>query len=227
MSNINNIQNNNFLTGLSKETSEKNHGDRTKLQQEDFLKLLVTQMSNQDPVNPQDPESFLGQLAQFGTVDGIAKLNNAVEKLNSGLFSNQALQASSLVGRNIQLATNKGYLSSDQVLSGKVIVDQPTNNLKMTISNSSGEVVKQLHLGDANAGEINFQWDGLNDRGEIVSPGIYQVKAEGINGYKNTAFTTLMNAKVDSVTIGQGNKDVALNLKGLGAVALNDIKQIS
>lgn len=226
MAGINNIQNNNSLAALtdaSKTTTQK----ETSLKQKDFLQLLVAQMSNQDPVNPQDPGSFLGQLAQFGTVDGISELNNSMAQLSSGMTSNQALQASSLVGRNVDINSEYGSLTQETGLSGAVDLDQSVKDLKLIVTNGQGEVVKELHLGDKQAGHVQFKWDGIKDNGDSCSAGSYHLKAQGIIGGKSYAFPTLVSANVDSVTIGQSDRDVALNLKGLGSVLLRDVTKIS
>lgn len=222
MAGINNIQQNNQLAMASNKAQESN---KNTLEQKDFLQLLVAQMSNQDPINPQDPSDFLGQLAQFGAADGISQLNNTMSQLSQGLTSNQALQASSLVGRNVNVLSNQGVLN-DNGMEGSITVEAPVKDLKLTITNQHGEIVKELHLGDKQAGNVKFKWDGIKESGDGCMPGQYNIKAQGeINGHAYN-FPTLVSANVDSVTMGQGT-DVALNLKGLGSVSLRDITEIS
>ncbi len=225
MENIGGINNNSLATVANATASSKQK--ETSLKQNDFLQLLVAQMSNQDPVNPQDPGSFLGQLAQFGTVDGISELNNSMSQLSSGLTSNQALQASSLVGRNVDINSEYGVLTQEDGLNGTVTLEQSVKDLRLVITDASGEVVKELPLGDKQAGNVQFKWDGMKDDGDSCHSGNYHIKAMGSVAGQNYAFPTLVSANVDSVTIGQGDRDVALNLKGLGSVLLRDVTKIS
>lgn len=200
---------------------------KSKLGQEDFLKLLTVQMSNQDPMSPDGPGEFLGQMAQFGTVDGIGRLNKSVESLSQLFNANQALQASSLVGRNVQIASPIGVLRQNDGLHAAVNVDGHVNNLSVAIKNAQGEVVKQMFLGDQPQGITEFTWDGTRDDGTPCQPGRYQLVAEGISGGAHVALGTMVTTNVDSVTLGQGGSEsVLLNLGELGSVSINNVNKI-
>ncbi len=226
MSDINNITANNPFDqlGLSGSSPTKS---RTELAQEDFLKLLTTQMSFQDPMNPTDPGEFLGQLAEFGTVDGIQKLNQTVGAMNAGLYSNQALQASALVGRNVKIESNIGYLSPEGGMNGAVIAPQDVQNLTVSVTSDKGEVIKKVSLGDQKAGVVDFKWDGTGNDGTAYPAGKYHMTAEGTIGGTRGNLQTLATANVDSVTLGQGSDNIALNLNGLGMTSFYNIWQIS
>ena len=95
---------------------------RDELGQEDFLTLMITQFRNQDPFEPMDNGDFLGQLAQFGTVNGIEQLNSSMAGLTGSIQNDQALQAASLVGRGVLAQSNAGYLPDGGQMTGAVEV---------------------------------------------------------------------------------------------------------
>ena len=202
------------------------------LGQDEFLRLLSAQLQSQDPLNPQSNGEFIAQLASFSTADGIQDLIGAFEGFSSQITSGQALQASTLVGREVLLPTSIGRL--DRVtggLTGQVGVPPGTQNVTLDISNSRGEFVRRVELGDQVAGgQVNFVWDGFTPDGERADFNErYFVQASGIVGTgEREALTTSLNLRVNSVTLNQGNgQGVQLNLDGgLGQANLSDVIQV-
>lgn len=211
------------LEGLALKTAENK--DNKSLGQDEFMKLMVAQMNNQDPTKPLDNADFLSQLAQFGTVNGITELQNSFSTLASSLQSNQALQASTLVGRSVLVSTNSVNLNVGGVVDGEVDLSGSTGALDLTIKDSSGQIVKELSLGANEAGPVPFKWDGLDDSGVAVPAGQYTITAEASIDGTTEAMETMIKAKVDSVTLA-GASGPLLNLAGLGSVGINDVKQV-
>lgn len=202
---------------------------QTSLGQADFLKLMTTQMTHQDPNNPMQNGEFLSQMAQFGTVSGIQDLQKSFATFASSINSDQALQAASLVGREVSVTTDKGVLAAGGEVAGTVNLTSSTPSLTVAVTNAStGEMVKTIDLQNQSAGEIPFIWDGTNSAGTLVSPGTYKIVASAPVDGKNTAFTTDINTKVESVvmanaTAGTGMK---VNLAGANSVDFSQVKQI-
>ena len=226
---MNQIENNPFsaLNNSTAASSLANTGAATKeLGQDQFLELMIAQIKNQDPTKPMDSSEFLGQLAQFGTVSGIQDLQKSFEQMASSLQSNQALMASSLVGRSVLVPGGIGALPVGGALTGSVDLPLSVAELSVTITDAAGQQVRRLTLGGKPAGEVKFSWDGLDDSGAPATPGIYQVRAEAMVDGKNYGVDTSITAQVESVTLGGAN-GMLLNLAGLGTVSLADVKQIS
>lgn len=224
MTEINKTPGQNIFSSLDQSGQAKG---KNELGQEDFLKLLITQMSFQDPINPQDSGEFLGQMAQFGTVDGISQLNQTVSNLTSQFYSNQALQASSLVGRKVSLPSELNYLSSKDGMQGSIELASSVQNLQVTVKSPQGEIIRKIELGSQEQGSVDFKWNGFDDKNQPVQSGIYKIEAQGNIGSKNVALPTLAYANVDSVTLGQGDGNVLLNLDGLGTARLDDVTKIA
>ena len=200
--------------------------DSSSLGKTDFLKLLVTQLNNQNPLDPQDNSEFVAQLAQFSSLEGMENLNSSMTSLLSSYQSSQALQASSLVGSSVIVQTNSALVDTSSSLNGTVVMPSSGSNVNVKIYDSAGGLVKTLSLGDQSAGNIDFIWDGTNASGEAVSPGNFTFVAEASLNGTTTALATYLPATVNSVTLGQDGAEMTLNLAGIGSVSLSQVKTI-
>lgn len=200
------------------------------LGQDAFLTLMITQLKSQNPLEPLKNQEFLAQLSQFTTASGVQDLKKSFDSLGSALQSNQALQASSLVGRNVLINSKQGYLpaigTGARTMQGVVELPNAVGNLHVNIYNSAGEVVRSVDLGQQSAGQVSYTWDGTNNAGQPLAAGIYQVKAEATFNGKTYNFDTLTVAPVESVTIGRNGQGMTLNVGPLGSVNLTDVRQI-
>jgi flagellar basal-body rod modification protein FlgD len=225
MSTIDPTQNNLNVANATQSASSAASASSPQLGQQQFLSLMVAQLKNQDPMQPMQNGEFLGQMAQFGTVSGIQDLQKSFGSLATALQSNQALMASSLVGRTVLAPGNAGALAAGGALAGAVDLPASTADVVVNITDSSGQLVQRLDLGAQSAGTARFAWNGITAAGTPAMPGVYKVSAQALNGTQQYAPNTLMEARVDSVSLGGAN-GLTLNLAGLGAVNLSDVKQI-
>ena len=200
-------------------------GKKSELGQADFLKLMTTQLQNQDPFAPMENGEFLAQIAQFSTVSGIQDLQASFEKLSQSLVSNQALQATNLVGRSVLAPTGIAALEQDGGVKGVVEVPASSNEVQVTIHAASGETIRRLHLGGQPAGNAQFQWDGRKDDGTRALPGTYFIAASGQYDGRQVALDTLLSSTVDSVTLG-GDGGLLLDLRGVGPLDFTQVRQI-
>jgi len=185
-------------------------------------------MNNQDPTHPMDNSQFLSQLAQFGTVNGITQLQTSFQTLASTLQSNQALQASTMVGRNVMVSGNAYATdSAGGKVSGAIDLTQDTGQLAVQVYNSAGQLVREIPMGAQSAGQIAFTWDGTDSSGNAAPAGVYRVVANALVNGQTTGMDTLMQGKVDSVTLPSGGGTPSLNVSGLGTVSMDNVKQLS
>ncbi|EXF95386.1 flagellar basal body rod modification protein FlgD [Pseudomonas fluorescens HK44] len=211
--------------GLSAATSSVTGGKA--LGKDAFMKLLVTQLKNQDPLSPQDNSAFVAQLAQFSSLEGITSLNTTVSSMASNFSSSQALQASSLVGRSVIAQTSTAQITDpSKGLTGTVNLTSSISDGTVKISDSSGNVIRTLNLGTQPAGSASFSWDGKDSSGALVPAGTYTFKANApVNGTA-TDLATYLPATVNSVTLSQTGGELTLNLAGLGPIALSKVQTI-
>jgi len=187
---------------------------------------MVSQVRNQDPMNPQTNGDFLAQLAQFSTNDSINSMQASISQLASSLQSNQALQASALVGRKVLVNNSTMTLGAEgKSVTGAVNMVSGLSNLTASVYSSSGDLVKTIPLGQPATGMFDFSWDGTNNSNEKLASGNYTLKVNGTFNGQNVSVPTMTYANVDSVSLS--STGFQLNLAGIGAVSLGDVKQIS
>lgn len=218
-----------YLTSLQKQTSKTDSSTGSAgsaLGKDAFLQLLVTQMKNQNPLDPQENGEFVAQLAQFSSLESMQSLNDSVTSIAAGLQSSQALQASSLVGRNVIVETSKALVDTSKEMKGTVNLTSSSTATSVGIYDKDDKLVRTIDLGTQKAGKIDFTWNGLNDDGEAVAAGTYTFKATASIDGKATTMTTNLPASVTSVTMGTNGSEMTLNLAGLGSVALSKIQSI-
>ncbi len=199
---------------------------RNELGQQEFLDLMVAQLRNQDPFAPLENGEFIAQMAQFSQVTGLEKLQTSFDQLATSLQSNQALQASTMVGRTVLVPSSQGMLSQNGTLNGVMDLDQSSSNVVLNISNASGELIRSISMGIQGAGAIPFSWDGLSSSGARMPPGRYNVNATAQTSKGASELSTLVNASVESVTLNQNTRDITLNLKDMGPIAFNQVREI-
>ncbi|MCU7816821.1 MAG: flagellar hook assembly protein FlgD [Candidatus Thiodiazotropha sp. (ex Rostrolucina anterorostrata)] len=192
---------------------------------EDFMNLLVTELTHQDPFKPMENSEMATQVSQFATVSGIDDLNASFNELRSSLTSGQALQAANLVGRDVLVESHVGSLANGESLQGSVNLPASASNVRVMITDHSGALVRELQLGTHEAGQVAFSWDGYDDAGDYMGDGLYQVSAVANVDDAEMAPAVLVAAEVESVNLG-GPGGIQLNLDGLGQISMNDVVQI-
>ncbi|MCS5563368.1 MAG: flagellar hook assembly protein FlgD [Oleiphilaceae bacterium] len=198
----------------------------SELGKNEFMELMLAQLKNQNPLEPQDNGEFISQLAQFSSLEEMQKLSGTVDDVVGQFRSTQALQASAMVGKTVLAPSSVGILGSEGEIRGTIEVPASTGGLRLSVQNQSGELVRQIDLGSSPAGVKSFSWDGQDGNGNPLPPGPYRVVAEASYPQGSQQLSTMVSANVDSVSLGQ-NGAITLNLAGMGSIALSDVKQIN
>jgi flagellar basal-body rod modification protein FlgD len=191
--------------------------------QDRFMTLLITQMKNQDPLNPMDNAQVTSQMAQLSTVTGINKLNTTVESLMSSMQSGQSYQAANMIGHSVLVPGNVVTTSGTGGYFG-INLPVGADKLSVTIKDSAGSTIRTLNLGAKNAGSIPFNWDGFTDAGSVAATGSYQFEVTATTASKNVAADSLNYAQVMSVS--NSTSGVKLNLSNLASVSTSDVQEI-
>jgi flagellar basal-body rod modification protein FlgD len=192
-------------------------------QQDRFLKLLVTQMKNQDPLNPLDNAQVTTQLAQINTVTGIEKLNTTMQSFSTSMLSGQSLQGAAMIGRQVYAVGSTLNLADGKAV-GAVNLAQPADRVYVSIADSAGTIIRRIELGAAGSGMSGFEWDGKTDAGTTANPGQYTFQVVAASGNKAITAEPVALGKVDGVSLGSSG--MKLNLQGGGSVGMSDVKQI-
>jgi len=174
-----------------------------------FLKLLVAQMQNQDPLNPMDNAQVTSQMAQINTVAGIEKLNSTVHGLNGQFMQMQSLQAANLLGREVWLEGNALRIEGG-VGEAAFQIASPADRVRVEILSPAGQVVDTLELGAQSAGRQQFSWrkEGVADDAK------YSFRVTALKGAAPVSATALMLDRVESVGISGDQLTLALQRSG-------------
>ncbi len=181
-----------------------------------FLKLLVAQMQNQDPLNPMDNAQVTSQMAQINTVNGIEKLNASVSGLSTQFVQMQALQGAALVGRDVIVPGNRMDIA-DGAGQGGFELTSPADSVKVEVLNAGGYVVDTLNLGAIGAGRHSFDWDASKSTDTNLT---FRVTA--MSGATKLSSTSLMRDRVDAVSTS--GDSLMLELERSGQVPYSTIK---
>lgn len=195
----------NTVNGTSSSSTSSSTGSSSTDLQTTFLKLLTTQLQNQDPTNPADSSQMTSQLAQINTVTGISQLNTTLTSLASQLSAGQSAQASLLIGQSVLVPGSTTTVASGASSGFGVSLGSSVSDLTVTIKNSSGQIVNTLDLGAQQAGTIPVAWRPVDSSGNTLADGTYTVSASGTSTTgATTAETTLSGAQVQSVVQQSG-----------------------
>lgn len=209
--------------GLTASQDQKTSGNNLGI--EDFMNLLVTQLTHQDPFKPMENTELATQISQFATVSGIDDLNKSFSDFAGNMVAQQSIQASNLVGHEVMIESYTGVLPTGGSLNGAVYLPSAGSNVKVQITDKSGALVRELSLGQQNAGMSQFSWDGITDSGDYADPGQYNITATASIDDTDQGLSTMVYANVDSVNIG-GSNGVLVNLDGLGMVPIDSVLEI-
>jgi flagellar basal-body rod modification protein FlgD len=182
--------------------------------QDTFLTLMLTQLQNQDPMQPLESGEFLSQLAAFETAAGVSELQNSLLQLNASLYTSQALQASGLIGHEILTGAAGVTLGAEGSIEGFVQLPQ----------SASPALVRRIELGSQPAGRASFVWDGTDDAGMRLPPGEYTFSCNVAVDGTTQAVPVLMAAEVESVVLD--GYDILLNLADGSQVPFSQVTEI-
>jgi len=193
------------------------------LGQADFLRLMTEQLQHQDPLNPMENSEFLGQLAQFSTVQGIQGLQTSMDSFNGSLATDQMLRGAALVGRSVLVPSAKMSLGSEGNVNG-VVAAPDAGTVTFDITDVNGQSVRKITVQAEKAGEVAFEWDGKDASGNRLAAGTYGISASIGTGETKKDLSTYVESRVDSVTVGSDG--VFLDLAGLGTAPLDYVLRI-
>ena len=223
---INSVEANSVLNNLSIRNQPESEKSASQSDKDMFMRLLLAQIENQDPLKPTDQTDFVAQLAQFSSLEGIQNLSNSVQDIGAMYRSSQALQATALVGREVLVPGQIGYLEQGSEISGMIEANQASGDVMMVIKDATGQVVANRDLGNIGSAETPFSWDGTNNLGEDLPAGLYSISIEGTMSGENEALITSMYSRVNSVSIVDNQGGMLLNLNGVGQINSSEIQEV-
>ena len=191
-----------------------------------FMTMLVTQLKNQDPLNPLDNSQMTSQLAQINTLSGIEELNKTLQSITGQIDASQSLQAAALIGREVLVPGDRVSVgNTGQTTPFGIDLASAADQVKVSIYDNAGNLVRQFDLGAQEAGVQSFSWDGSLDAGGTAAAGTYKVAVAATTDGKAQDATVLTYGQVGS--IANSSSGPLLDLGAiLGQVSLQSVRQI-
>lgn len=185
-----------------------------------FLDLLVAQISHQNPLDPMDGTQYVSQLAEFANVESLQSLRIDSGKNLELQASQQALQATALIGQQVDVVADTILLEQAAEVKGAVNLGVEAQSVTVRLYNAQGQLMQQQELPFTGIGTLRFAF-------EQQDAGGYYVQADAnING-KPQPLTTLLSGEVERVSVGSNKDDIILQVNGLGNHALLDTNQLA
>jgi flagellar basal-body rod modification protein FlgD len=194
------------------------------LGQDDFLKLMVAQLKNQDPFSPVDNTQMVAQMAQFSSVSGITEMNTTLKAIADKLAGTSTSDALSYVGKTVLTEGDVAFGRTTGGIAGAVELDAAADDVKVTIQDQEGNTLKTMDLGKSSQGTVSFDWDGKTAAGEDAGAGPFKVVATATASGKAITSRSLVWAPVQSVSLASGTP--VLNVAGLGSVDISAVREI-
>uniref|UniRef100_Q31FK9 Basal-body rod modification protein FlgD n=1 Tax=Hydrogenovibrio crunogenus (strain DSM 25203 / XCL-2) TaxID=317025 RepID=Q31FK9_HYDCU len=218
--------NTDYMKALQQSTNGKSNAPDQQLGQADFLRLLTTQLQNQDPNKPMDPTNFVTDLTQMSQLEATTKMNQSMLAMTTGLQNMQVMQSASLIGKNVQAIGDTMSHEAGTETPIRLSLDQPLKDVTVVVSDGSGPV-SEIFVDDLNAGEKMVNWDGKDKLGNVAGSGEYTLTVFGLDKEGELqSIKTIVPSKVNSISINDDGTTTATLATG-EKVKIDDIREIS
>ncbi len=213
-----------ILNKLGINSSEKSNMPKAKdqLGQEDFLKLMTTQLQNQDPFAPMENGEFIAQMAQFSTVTGITSMDESLKNVAAKLGETRIATAANMLGHSVLVPGTIARADDDGSVNGVIDLPSAATNVNVVFKSQNGEILDTINLGNQSSGLVGFAWHGapkdMIESDEPIFVEAYANSGKGMEGVSSSIF-----AEVLSSSAGDGDSGVMLDVRDYGTISANEV----
>ena len=213
-----------ILNKLGINSSEKSTVPKAKdqLGQEDFLKLMTTQLQNQDPFAPMENGEFIAQMAQFSTVTGITSMDESLKNVAAKLGETRIATAANMLGHSVLVPGKIARADNDGSVNGVIDLPSASTNVNVVFKSQNGEIIDTINLGNQSSGLVGFAWHGapkdMIENDEPIFVEAYANSGKGMEGVSSSIF-----AEVLSSSAGDGDSGVMLDVRDYGTISANEV----
>mgnify|MGYP000261161275 FL=1 len=195
---------------------------KDKLGQEDFLKLMTTQLQNQDPFAPMENGEFIAQMAQFSTVTGITSMDESLKNVAAKLGETRIATAANMLGHSVLVPGKVARTDDDGSVNGVIDLPSAATNVNVVFKSQSGDIIDTINLGNQSSGLVGFAWHGapkeMTDNDDPIFVEAYANTGKGMEGVNSSIF-----AEVLSSSAGNGDSGVMLDVRDYGTISANEV----
>ncbi len=214
---------NNLTTSTVSSSSTAAVKDKTKLGKDDFMTLLLVELQNQDPTEPTDTDKILTQTSQLATLESSDKTNKSLEDLSTSLTSSQQFSTISAIGKTADLGSDAITHTKNSDSTFEVYFPDSISQGTVSITDTNGQIVKNLDVGTNPSGVYKFTWDGTDMSGNPADDGVYHVNSKYTNQNNEEKSTRLGAYPIESVKFNDGKSLVKV---GSNYVPLESVVEI-
>lgn len=218
--------NTDYVQALQQSTNASDSAPSNVMGQADFLRLLTTQLQNQDPSKPMDPTAFVTDLTQMSQLEATTKMNESILAMTASFQNLQTMQAASIIGKNVQVTGEDFSHTQDQSSQFRLNSEVPLTDVTVVISDEYG-VVRELNVADMSAGEKTIDWNGLDNVDVSRPSGVYSLTAYGTDANGELqSIDTIVASRVNSVGVNSDGS-MTLTLATGERVSMDTVREIS
>ena len=213
-----------ILNKLGINSSEKSNMPKAKdqLGQEDFLKLMTTQLQNQDPFAPMENGEFIAQMAQFSTDTVITSMDESLKNVAAKLGETRIATAANMLGHSVLVPGKIARADDDGSVNGVIDLPSAATNVNVVFKSQNGEILDTINLGNQSSGLVGFAWHGapkdMIESDEPIFVEAYANSGKGMEGVSSSIF-----AEVLSSSAGDGDSGVMLDVRDYGTISANEV----
>ena len=205
--------------------TDPNTGTSAADQTQNFLKLLIAQIKNQDPMSPMDASTMTAQMSQLNMVSSMGTMNTSMQAMLAQMQSANFMNQASLIGHSPMVAGSSINYTGGEVMLGANLAN-PLQGVVATIKDASGNVVGTADLGNLNSGMANFVFDGVDASGTKMPNGIYRVEISGKNNAgTNESPAPYVGSPVVSILKEGSSGEALLKLADGRSIKASEVKQ--
>jgi flagellar basal-body rod modification protein FlgD len=200
------------LSGTSSVAQSAQAGDNAQLGKEEFLKLLISQMQHQDPLEPMKNSEFVAQLATFSNVEQLVSVNDGITQLGQMQAAAYETQTANYIGKEVEVLTDQISVSTpgEEINTGFQLQGDAASVI-VNFRNTRGEVVRSMDLGPQSAGDVEVQWNGYTNTGQTSIPGLYRIDVVAANSNGGPVnYETKVRGFVDGVSYDSGVPEIVI-----------------
>ena len=210
--------------GINQPKEAKKSSDT--LGQDDFLKLMTTQLQNQDPFKPTDNTEMIAQMAQFSMVTGQTEMNESIKAISGQLSEFRIATAANMLGHSVLVSGNRAFPDADGAISGALDIPSTSTNTSILYKSMNGDIIHAEELGPQQAGLLGFRWENIPqnvlDDNEYITVEAFADTGTGLKSVGSSVFGEVLAA-----SSGNSSDGVVYDVRGYGDISASDVKRFS